>query len=61
LEGYKVYLSLESGGPYDFIAETEESFYTDCGLANGTYFYVVTAFDQAGNESGYSNEATGKI
>ena len=61
LAGYKVYRSLESGGPYDFIAETEESSYPDCGLESGTYFYVVTAFDQAGNESEYSNEASGTV
>jgi len=61
LAGYKVYRSLESGKPYDFVAEAEESSYTDCGMESGTYFYVVTALDQAGNESGYSNEASGTI
>lgn len=61
LAGYRVYRSLESGEPYDFVAETEESSYADCGLESGTYFYVVTAFDQAGNESAYSNEASGTI
>jgi len=61
LAGYKVYRSLESGGPYDFLAETEESSYPDCGLESGTYFYVVTAFDQVGNESDYSNEANGTV
>ena len=61
LAGYKVYRSLESGKPYDFVAETEESTYADFGLESGTYFYVVTAFEQAGNESGYSNEASGTI
>lgn len=61
LAGYKVYRSLESGGPYDFIAETETSSYEDCGLESGTYFYVVTAFEHAGHESGYSNEASGTV
>ena len=61
LAGYKVYRSLDSGEPYDFVADTEESCYADCGLESGTYFYVVTAFDQAGNESDYSNKASGTI
>jgi hypothetical protein len=33
--------------------------FTDTGLGNGrTYFYVVTALDAAGNESGWSNEVS---
>jgi hypothetical protein len=36
-------------------------FYTITELdANKEYFFVVTVFDEAGNESGYSNEASGK-
>jgi hypothetical protein len=30
-------------------------------VPNGTYFWVVTAFDNQGNESGYSNEVTAKV
>jgi hypothetical protein len=29
--------------------------------SSGTYFWVVTAFDGEGNESGYSNEVTAKV
>jgi fibronectin type 3 domain-containing protein len=35
------------------------SAYTDSTVSNGTtYYYVVTAEDSAGNESGYSNQAS---
>jgi hypothetical protein len=36
--------------------------YTSSGLAVGTtHFFVVTAYDQAGNESSYSNEVSKSI
>jgi YVTN family beta-propeller protein len=40
------------------IAQPTTTTYTDSGLAAGTYYYVVTAQDAAGNVSGASNEAS---
>ncbi|MGB9871949.1 MAG: alpha amylase N-terminal ig-like domain-containing protein [Anaerolineae bacterium] len=55
---YTVYRSLLSGGGYAPIATASTPAYTDTAVANGTtYYYVVTARDAAGNESGPSNEA----
>lgn len=57
---YRVWRGEVAGGPYEPIAETAETTLRDGGLANGvTYHYVVTARDEAGNESGFSNEAAG--
>jgi len=60
LAGYNVYRSETSGGSYTKIASIGAiSAYTDATASNDTtYFYVVTAVDGAGNESGNSNEAT---
>ena len=60
LAGYNVYRSETSGGSYTKIASIGAiSAYTDATASNDTtYFYVVTAVDAAGNESGNSNEAT---
>jgi glycosidase len=57
--GYNVYRSYVPGGGYDQIAAGETgTAYADMGVTNGTwYYYVVTALDAPGNESGYSNEA----
>ncbi len=61
LNGYNVYRSLVSGGPYSKVNGTlvATSNYTDAGLTAGiTYYYVVTAVDLGGYESGYSNQAS---
>ena len=58
---YNVYRSPLTGGGFVKVGDavTSTSF-TDTGLQNGrTFFYVVTALDAAGNESGWSNEASG--
>ncbi|MGD2217323.1 MAG: hypothetical protein PVJ64_11215, partial [Gemmatimonadales bacterium] len=57
---FSVYRSETFGGPYSPIAEgLTASQYTDTGVTAGTtYYYVVTAKDTSGNESGYSNEAS---
>ncbi|MFN3763167.1 MAG: Ig-like domain-containing protein, partial [Anaerolineae bacterium] len=55
---YNIYRSLLSGGGYARIAAVSDPVYTDTAVVNGTtYYYVVTAVDAAGNESGYSDEA----
>lgn len=61
LAGYNVYRSTTQGGPYAQIngALVAVSNYTDTGLTNGvTYYYVVTAEDNGGNESANSNEVS---
>ncbi len=62
MQGYYVYRSLTSGGPYTQLNSliTTNS-YEDTGLTNGTdYYYVVTAVDFGGNLSTYSNEVRGR-
>jgi cellulose/xylan binding protein with CBM9 domain/uncharacterized protein DUF362 len=61
LAGYNVYRSETSGGGYVKVntALLTESQYTDSSVTNGTtYYYVITAVDQAANESEYSDEAS---
>ena len=66
LAGYKVYRSTISGR-YEQANVVEMlrgnvTTYQVSGLEFGkTYFFVVTAFDIAGNESGYSNEVSKSI
>src|SRR5262249_7151607 len=58
---YNVYRSTTSGftpSAANRIAQPTGTGYTDSGLAPGTYFYLVTAQDAAGNVSAASNEAT---
>lgn len=66
LAGYKVYRSTISGRyePRDAIAMLRKNVttYQATGLQFGkTYYFVVTAFDIAGNESGYSNQVSKSI
>jgi glycosidase/fibronectin type 3 domain-containing protein len=58
--GYYVYRSPVSGGGYARLndAPLAATTYADETVVNGRlYYYVVTAVDEAGNESGWSNEA----
>ncbi len=56
---YHIYRSYVSGGGYTRIATaTASTAFTDTTVTNGRwYYYVVTALDAPGNESGRSNEA----
>jgi len=57
---YNVHRSTTSGfqpSPANRIAQSPATSVTDTGVAAGTYFYVVTAQDIAGNVSQPSNEA----
>lgn len=62
--GYNIYRSAATGGPYtkmnsSLIAVTT---YNDVAvLAGQTFYYVITAVDNNGNESAYSNEAQAVI
>ncbi len=62
LDGYTVYRRVQGSGSYLAVTSTllSTSAYTDFGVTNGTtYEYVVTASDQAGNESASSVSVTG--
>jgi len=67
LAGYRLYQSQVSGdytfGDGEQVATisvgTETVVITD--IADGTYFWVLTAYDDAGNESGPSNEVTADL
>ena len=61
LDGYHVYRSTTSGGPYDPINTSlvGENTYSDSTVSNETtYYYVVTAVDKSTNASGDSNEVS---
>ena len=61
LAGYSVYRSTTGGGPYVKITTSllSANSYTDPGaVRDNTYYYVVTATDKAGNESGFGNQAS---
>jgi hypothetical protein len=64
LAGYKIYRATSSGGYGAPIATLQGNVTTfiASGLQLGTtYFFVVTAYDSAGNESLHSNEASKSI
>ena len=61
LDGYNVYRSTTSGSGYTQLngALVGSSAYVDESAVNGeTYYYVVTAVDTSGNESGPSDEVS---
>ena len=61
LDGYEVYRSQTSAGPYTKLTASPlaVSFYQDNAVVNGTtYYYVVTAVDTSANESNPSTEAS---
>ncbi len=59
LREYRIYISQVSGGPYDEVDSDDPSEFPVGGLTNGiTYYFVVTAIDDGGWESPYSNQAS---
>lgn len=72
LNGYKVYYGTNQGGPYNGTGSSDGASpitvllnslsnpggpeFTVRGLSEGKYYFVVTAFNAEGVESGYSNE-----
>jgi uncharacterized membrane protein YgcG len=71
LEGYGVYFKLgASGPPYDLFGyvtlqelnDPDNPTFAVTGLAKGSsYYFTVTAYDTAGNESGYSTPVCAQI
>jgi hypothetical protein len=60
LSHYIVKRSTVAGGPYTQVATgLNSSIYSDTGISGSTtYYYIVTAVDFTGNQSGISNEAS---
>ena len=60
---YRVYRGAVSGGPYSQVASgLSATTWDDTAVANGTtYYYVATAVNTAGAESGHSNEAIATV
>jgi len=64
IAGYSVYRSTTAGftpSTANRIAQPTGTSYTDIGLTAGTYYYKVTADDNAGNTSSPSNEVTAVV
>jgi hypothetical protein len=64
ITGYNVYRGSVSGGPYAKInsaLDSNPAYNDNSVLAGQTYYYVTTAVDGSGGESGYSNEAQAAI
>jgi hypothetical protein len=62
--GYYVYRSENPGGPYKKLnpSSIRETTYKDSSLQAGhTYFYLVTAVDAKGRESGFSNQVRATV
>jgi hypothetical protein len=62
--GYNVYRGSVSGGPYIQINPTVDpsTTYTDTTVVGGnTYYYVSTALDSKGMESGFSNQVKAAV
>jgi len=62
LDGYNIYTGLLPGGPYKLIGtnEANNTEFTWHDLPNNIdHYFVVTAFNDEGLESGYSNEVCG--
>jgi opacity protein-like surface antigen len=62
LAGYHIYQSTSPGahtkGTFQYTILKPLTSYTVPGLADGTYYWVLTAYDQTGNESAFSDEVS---
>ena len=64
IAGYNAYRSTNSNGPYTKLNSSliSTTGYNDQMVQSGnTYYYVTTAVDSQGDESGYSNQAVATI
>ena len=53
--GYKIYWGTSSGTYTNSVDVGNVTTYTVCGLNLGSYYFSVTAYDNDGHESTYSN------
>jgi hypothetical protein len=61
ISGYKVYVGSASGEYDATITLGNQTAYTVTRLGTGTWYFAVTAFDNDGNESDFSNEVSQTI
>ncbi|MGE5839368.1 MAG: hypothetical protein ACM34H_05490, partial [Deltaproteobacteria bacterium] len=77
LAGYKIYFGVNQGGPYSGAVSTDGASpiivpltilvnpsgpqFTVHGLPDAIHYFVVTAYDTEGLESGYSNEVSAQV
>ncbi len=61
LAGYKLYYGTAPGVYGSPIVVGKVTTYTLTGVAPGTYYFAVTAYNNTGVESGFSNEVTTTI
>lgn len=61
LAGYKIYYGISSGNFTIVIDVGNVTTYKIENLNHDTYYFAVTAYDNSGNESGYSNEVSKTI
>jgi len=61
IAGYRIYLGTSSGTYGTPIDVGNQTTHTVTGLADGTHFFAVTAYDTSGNESGFSLEVSKTI
>ncbi len=59
--GFKIHYGTAPGTYSNSISVGMVTKYSITNLAPGTYYFAVTATDSAGNESGFSNEASKTI
>lgn len=58
LSGYKIYFGMASGSYGNPVDVGNTTSHTFSDLADGTYYFTVTALDTSGNESLFSNEVS---
>lgn len=61
LAGFRVYYGTATRSYSDNVDVGKVSTYKISNLPNGTYYFAVTAYNTAGTESAYSNEATKSV